>query len=79
MHPNLFSRLSIFKNVSKSIDIILNARLLTKKSNVNHRTREESEEIVPVCIFFFLGGGKQEHLPNDHLLVIKEKHNLSMQ
>ena len=33
----------------KSIDTILNAKLQTKKSNVNHRTRVEFEETVPVC------------------------------
>ena len=35
----------------KSIDTILNAKLLTKKNNVNHRTRVGSEETVPVCKF----------------------------
>ena len=35
----------------KSIDSILNVRVLTKKRNVNHRTRVESEETVPVCKF----------------------------
>ena len=59
----------------ESIDTILNAKLLTKKSNVNHRTRVESELTVPVCKFL-LG---TRTLPNDQLIVIKEKHNLSMQ
>ena len=35
----------------KSINNILHAKLLTKKSNVNHRPRVESEETVPVCKF----------------------------
>ena len=59
----------------KSIDTILNAKLLTKKSNVNHMTRVESEETVPVCKFI-LG---TKHLPNNQLIVITGKHHLSTQ
>ena len=33
----------------KSIDSILNTKLITKKSNVSYRTRVESAETVPVC------------------------------
>ena len=41
----------ILKKSVKSIDTILNAKVLTNISKVNHRTRVESEETVPVCKF----------------------------